>query len=99
VLNYRVELDGQYGALAMRLNYHFRELELDRRFRALAATVLVELEAEISEHLGVLDAPGIAEHFRGLGQTSFGRYGNSLETAAYFAASESLEYCSGSYQN
>jgi hypothetical protein len=99
VLSYRVELDDQYGPLARRLDYHFHELELDRRFRTLAATVLVELEAEISEHLGVLDAQDMAEHFRDLGQTSFVRHGNSLETAAYFAAAESYEYCSGGYRN
>lgn len=99
ILKFNVSLDDQYGALARRLKYHFHELELDRRFKTLAATVLVELEAEIAEHLGVLNASGMAEHFRELGNRSFSRHGNSLETAAYFAASESEEYCSGSYKN
>jgi hypothetical protein len=99
VLTYRVALGAEHGALATRLGYHFRQLELDRRFRTMAATVLVELEAEISDHLGVLNAAETAQHFRELGELSFRRHGNSLETAAYFAASESNEYCSGSYKS
>lgn len=99
VLSYRVDLDPQHGALANRLGYHFRALELDRRFKRMAASVLVELEGEITEHLGVLDAAQMAAHFRGLGCTNFLRHGNTLETAAYFAAAESDAYCSGSYRN
>jgi hypothetical protein len=99
VLSFRVELADQYGALARRLDYHFRELKLDRRFKTRAATVLVELEGEISDHLGILDADQMAQHFRELGLTSFNRHGNTLETAAYFAAAESDEYCSGGYRN
>jgi hypothetical protein len=99
VLNYRVELAQQYGVLARRLDYHFRELELDRRFKTMAATVLVELESEISDHLGVLDADQMSRHFHELGSTNFNRHGNTLETAAYFAAAESEEYCSGGYRN
>ncbi len=99
VLSYRVALGAEHGALAARLSYHFQRLQLDRRFRTMAATMLVELEAEISEHLGVLNAQEMSEHFGALGQTSFQRHGNVLETAAYFAASESAQYCSGSYRN
>jgi hypothetical protein len=81
------------------LDYHFRELELDRRFKNMAASVLVALEGEIAEHLGLLDAAQMAAHFRELGQTNFARHGNTRETAAYFAAAESQEYCSGNYRN
>jgi hypothetical protein len=99
VLSYHVELDPQYGALASRLDYHFRELELDRRFKNMAASVLVELEGEITEHLGLLDAAQMAARFQALGQTGFARHGNTLETAAYFAAADSADYCSGNYRN
>ena len=100
VLRYRVELDyNQHGALARRLTFHFHELELDRRFRERAATVLVELEAEISQHLATLGAEQMAKHFLALGVREFECHGNTLETAAYFAAAESHQYCAGGYQN
>lgn len=100
VLSFRVELDpDQYGALASRLNFHFNGLQLDRRFKAMAATVLVELEAEISQHLVTLGPAQMSLHFRDLANRTFERHGNSLESAAYFAAADSPEYCEGAYLN
>jgi hypothetical protein len=74
-------------------------LKLGQRFKDMAATVLVELESEITEHLGALDAAQMANHFRDLANRQFRRHGNTLETAAYFAAAESQLYCSGNYRN
>lgn len=100
ILNFRVQLDPQtYGALASRLDYHFRELRLDQRFRRLAATILAELEAEITEHLATLGAAQMAAHFFDLGAKKFARHGNTMDCAAYFAAAASPAYCSGGYRN
>lgn len=98
LLQYWAALDPQtYGSLANRLDYHFRELQLDHRFQARAATILAELEAEITEHLGTLDAAQMAAHFYDLGVKEFIRHGNTLDGAAYFAAAASEAYCSGGY--
>lgn len=100
VLTFRAELDKQtHGALAYRLEYHFRELELDRRFKEGSATILVELEAILDEHLNNLDAIQMAAHYDGLARRSLRLHGNRLETAALFAAAENEEYCSGGFRN
>jgi hypothetical protein len=99
VLMYRVELDREHGALAHRLDYHFRELKLDRRFKEASATMLVELEAEIEEHLGNFDESEMAAHFAHLANRSLRLHGNVIETAAYFAAAENGEYCAGGFRS
>ncbi|WP_147270283.1 MULTISPECIES: HNH endonuclease [Rhodopseudomonas] len=100
VLTYRVELDeSQHGAIAHRLSYHFYELQLGRRFKEASATILVELEAILDEHLGQFDAAQMAAHYNDLGLRSLRLHGNRLETAAYFAAAENADYCSGNYRN
>jgi hypothetical protein len=100
VLIYRVELDpDEHGNVAHRLKYHFRELELDRRFKEASATVLVELEAILDEHLGQFDADQIAALFKGLGRRHLRLHGNKLEMAAYLAAAANEDYCSGLFRN
>jgi 5-methylcytosine-specific restriction endonuclease McrA len=100
VLIYRVELDPNgYGAVAHRLKYHFRELELDRRFKEASSTVLVELEAILDEHLGQFDADQIAAHYEDLGRRHLRLHGNKLEMAAYFAAAANKDYCAGCFRN
>lgn len=100
VLTYRVELDAaQHGNIAHKLHYHFHELQLDRRFKEASATILVELEAILGEHLGRLDAAQMAAHYNDLGLRALRLHGNRLETAAYFAAAENADYCSGNYRN
>jgi hypothetical protein len=100
VLTYRVELDPyEHGTVAHRLKYHFRELELDRRFKEASATVLVELEAILDELLGQFDADQMAVHFKGLARRHLRLHGNKLEMAAYFAAAGNEDYCSGCFRN
>ena len=41
--------------LAHRLGYHFRTLKLDCRMRTRSSKILVELEADIEDHLGQLE--------------------------------------------
>jgi hypothetical protein len=96
-LTYRIELDAAvHGPLADRLAYHFRELELDCHFKERSATMLVELEAEIDEYL---DEDQMAHHFAELAAWSLRLHGNTIETAAYFAASENEDYCSGGFRS
>lgn len=100
VLTYRVGLDPNvHGAVAHRLKYHFRELELDRRFKEASATVLVELEAILDEHLTQFNADQMAAHFKTLGRRHLRLHGNRLEMAAYFAAAGNADYCAGSFRN
>jgi hypothetical protein len=100
ILNYRVDLDEhEHGVLAGRLQYHFRELQLEQRFRRQAASVLNELEAEVTQRAHELDAQQIADHLRDRAQQLAKGSLNALETAAYFAAAESDEYCAGEFRN
>ena len=100
VLTYRVDLDATvHGPLADRLAYQFRQLELDRRFKERSATMLVELEAEIDEHLAAFDKDQMANHFAELADRSLRLHGNTIETAAYLAASENEEYCAGGFRS
>lgn len=99
VLNFSVQLDAQHGALGARLEYHFERLELPRRIREQAARILAEMESDIEDYLDQLGADGMKQHYCDAGIRSFQRHGNSIETAAYFAAAENDDYCSGSYRN
>lgn len=100
MLSYRVDLDeGEYGDLARRLDYHFRELKLESRFRRQAAAVLLELEAEVSQKEHELNSTQISAHLRDRALQFAERNLNSLETAAYYAASCSDEYCAGEFRN
>ncbi|MBR0914065.1 hypothetical protein [Bradyrhizobium japonicum] len=99
-LTYFVSLDEEgYGGLAGKLIYHFRELRLEKRFRRQATAVLVELEAEVTQ-LAYEQEPGqIEAHLLNRADQFGARNLNSLETAAYFAAAESKEYCEGNFRN
>ncbi|MEZ0018229.1 HNH endonuclease [Sinorhizobium fredii] len=99
VLHYRVQLDPRHGALSQRLSFHFRELTLSERMRVHAATILREMEADINDFLEQLGPEGIKAHFLDSGGKSFARHGNTLEAAAYFAAAENDDYCSGRFRN
>lgn len=100
VLSYRVALDaGEHGDLAWRLDYHFRELKLQSRFRRQAAAVLLELEAEVSQNEHELNGAQISAHLIDRALQFAERNLNSLETAAYFAASSSDEYCAGEFRS
>jgi hypothetical protein len=100
VLNYHVLLDETlYGNIAPRLAYHFRTLELDRRMRELSAKVLVELQADVEDHLQVLQPAGLKIHFAGEAEKRYQRHGNTLEAAAYRAASVDNQFCEGAYRN
>jgi len=85
--------------LAWRLDYHFRELKLRSRFRRQAAAVLVELEAEVSQKEHELNGAQISAHLMDRALQFADRSLNSLETAAYFAASASEEYCAGEFRS
>jgi hypothetical protein len=99
-VRYGVRLNnGEFGNIAERLRFHFAKLQLGDRFRKRAAQVLREMEQTIDEHLGALGSNGIAEHFRDEGNRISLTRPNSIETAAYFAASENLEYCRGAYRS
>jgi len=100
VLTYKVELYGnKYSILADRLQYHFRELHLERRFRRQAASILNEIEAEVTQRAHELDARQLAAHLQDRGDQLASRSLNSLETAAYYAAASSPAYCAGSFRN
>jgi hypothetical protein len=100
VLNYWVDLDEtEYGNIAPRLEYHFATLQLDRRMRVRSAKALVELQSDIEGYLADLGPEGLKAHFASEAAKHFERHGNSLEAAAYRAASINDEFCSGDYRN
>jgi hypothetical protein len=99
VLHHFVDLDAAHGVLRDRLKYHFKTLNLSERMKVQSARILVELEAKIEERLEALGVEGVKQHFQDEGERSLRRHGNTIETAAYFAAAENDEYCSGSYRN
>lgn len=100
VLRYRVALDpGVHGDLAGRLAYHFRKLELDRRFQERSAKVLIEIEADLTDLVETLGAVGMQEHFSSEAARHFSRHGNSLESAAYLAASLNADFCAGEFRS
>jgi hypothetical protein len=100
VLKYRVELDPDvHGAIAHRLSYHFETLRLGKRFRESSAAVLAEIEELLTEHLQVLQPDVISRHFILEAVRKYKIHGNCIEAAAFRAASESQDYCSGKYRN
>jgi hypothetical protein len=64
-----------------------------------ASTILVEMEADIDDYLEHLGSDGLKRHFADAGQRAFDRHGNTIESAAYFAAAANDDYCSGAYKN
>lgn len=100
VLNYRVNLDeALFGNIAPRLEYHFATLQLDRRMRVRSAKVLVELQADVEGYLAALGPEGLKAHFASEAAKHYDRHGNTLEAAAYRAASVHDEFCAGDYRN
>ncbi len=99
VLEYFAQLDTRHGALSDRLSFHFTKLELPRRMKSISAQVLVEMEADIEEHLSNFGEQWISDHFRDQGERVFRRHGNTIEMAAYFAAAQNLNYCAGAYRS
>lgn len=99
-LTYFVSLnEDEYGGLAGKLIYHFRELRLEKRFRRQAAAVLVELEAEMTQLAHELEPEQIAAHLLNRADQFGARNLNSLETAAYYAAAASEVYRNGNFRN
>ncbi len=100
VLNYWVHLDeAQHGPIAPRLVYHFATLQLGRRMRVRSAKVLVELQADVEAYLGGLGPEGLKAHFASEAAKHYDRHGNTLEAAAYLAASVNEDFCAGDYRN
>ena len=100
VLSYWVELDeAQHGNIAPRLKYHFTTLQLDRRMRVRSANVLVELQADVEDYLAAFGPLGLKAHFASEAVKRYGRQGNTLEVAAYRAASINDAFCAGDYRN
>jgi len=100
VLNFHVHLDqAVHGSIAPRLEYHFATLELDRRMRVRSSKVLVELQADLEEYLTAIGVDGLKAHFASEAAKHFTRHGNSLEAAAYRAASVNDAFCAGEYRN
>lgn len=100
VLNFRVHLDAaQHGTIAPRLKYHFAKLQLDRRMRVRSAKVLVELQSDLEEYLVDLGVEGLKAHFASEAAKHYSRHGNTLEAAAYRAASVNDAFCAGEYRN
>jgi hypothetical protein len=100
VLNYWVHLnEAQHGNIAPRLEYHFATLQLDRRMRVRSAKVLVELQADVEGYLADLGADGLKAHFASEAAKHYNRHGNTLEAAAYRAASVNDAFCAGEYKN
>lgn len=100
MLAYRVQLNAaHHPVLSSRLEYHFRELELGWRFRREAASILNELELEVTQRNHELNAGQMSEHFADRAEQLASRNPNSLETAAYYAAAASPQYCSGNFRN
>lgn len=100
VLNFRVHLDeGQHGSIAPRLEYHFTTLQLDRRMRVRSAKVLIELQSDLEQYLTDLGVNGLKAHFASEAVKHYARHGNTLEAAAYRAASVNDAFCAGEYKN
>jgi hypothetical protein len=100
VLNFWVHLDeAQHGNIAPRLEYHFTTLQLDRRMRVRSAKVLVELQSDIEEYLADLGMNGLKAHFASEAAKHYARHGNTLEAAAFRAASVNDAFCTGEYKN
>lgn len=100
VLNYHVHLDeALHGNVAPRLEYHFATLQLDRRMRVRSAKVLVELQSDLEEYLADLGVDGLKAHFASEAAKHYDRHGNTLEAAAYRAASVNDAFCAGEYKN
>lgn len=99
VLHYYVQLDARFGILCQRLEYHFAKLQLSRRMKEQSARVLVEMEADIDQHLADIGTVGMSQHFREAGQHSLQLHGNVIETAAFFSASENEQYCAGAFKS
>ncbi len=100
VLKFRVQLDeAQHGNIAPRLAYHFDTLSLDSRMRVRSARVLIELQADVEQYLADLGAGGLKVHFASEADKHFARHGNTLEAAAYRAASTNDAFCAGDYKN
>jgi hypothetical protein len=100
VLTFRVELnENVHGIVADRLRYHFRELRLEQRFRRQAASILNEIEAEVTQRAHSLDARQLAAHLKDRADQLASRWLNALDTAAYYAAAASPAYCGGSFRN
>lgn len=99
VLSYRVDLDAACGAIAGRLTYHFRELELGRRYRERSSKVLVEIESDLEGLFELLGPAGLKAHFEGVSAKKFADHGNVLEGAAYAAAAENDPFCQGHYRS
>ena len=99
VLVYRVDLNPSHGVVGGRLTYHFKELELGRRFRERSSKVLVEIESDLEGLFDVLGPEGLKAHFIGVAEKKFFDHGNVLEAAAYAAAAENEPYCQGQYRS
>jgi hypothetical protein len=82
-----------------RLNYHFDTLKLGKRFRESSAAVLAEIEDLLGEHLGALAPDAISRYFAAEADRKYKVHGNCIEAAAFRAASENEDYCSGGYRN
>ncbi len=99
VLEYHVRLDSGHGAISERLGHHFEKLKLSHRMKVQSAQILVEIQATIEEFLGEMGPDGLKEHFQSAGEKIFRTHGNTMEMAAYFAAAENENYCSGAYRS
>lgn len=100
VLNYWVHLDtAQHGNTAPRLEYHFATLQLDRRMRVRSAKVLVELQADVDGYLADRRGDRLKAHFAAEADRLYNLHRNTLEVAAYRAASLNDAFCAGEYRN
>lgn len=100
VLNYRVMLDpAVHGTLSSRLAYHFDTLRLPRRMWTRSSRVLVELQSDVETHLDALGPEGLSHHFQEESEKHFSRHGNTLEAAAYQAASLDGAFCAGGFRS
>jgi hypothetical protein len=99
VLAYHVNLNAAHGAVAGRLTYHFRELQLGRRYRERSSKVLVEIESDLEGLFATLGPEGLMAHFTSVAEKKFEDHGNVLEAAAYAAAAENDAYCQGQYRS
>ncbi|RYE10640.1 MAG: hypothetical protein EOP22_03280 [Hyphomicrobiales bacterium] len=100
ILRFGVALDAvTHGNLASRLSYHFDELDLDARFSARGAVILAELEDIIETHSGHWSIQDMSDYFKSEADRLYAVHGNSLEAAAYLAASNDDQFCAGNYRN
>lgn len=100
VLRYWVDLDhGAHGDLSHRLAFQFDKLQLDRRMRERSSKVLAELEMDVEQLQDKVGTAGVQMHFREAASKAFDLHGNTLEAAAYRAASEDADFCSGDSKN